>query len=97
MIVTSGTLPVIVNKNSAGILRIKGLEKYNYLRKVPENKTISSSLMMSESPRKEIQEIAKWIQSDAAEMVLSVSGHMYWFYKVRIPEVDWFLIEFVQD
>ncbi len=97
MVVTSETLPVSVNKNSFGILGIKGLEKFNYLRKAPENKTIAASLMMSESPRKEIQKIAKWIQSDAAETVLSVSGCMYRFYKVHISEVDWFLIEFVQD
>jgi hypothetical protein len=97
MVVTSETLPVSVNKNSFGILGIKGLEKFNYLRKAPENKTIAASLMMSESPRKEIQKIAKWIQSDTAETVLSVSGCMYRFYKVHISEVDWFLIEFVQD
>ncbi len=50
MIVTSETLPVSVNNNSAGILQIKGLEKYNYLRKAPENKIISSSLKMSKIP-----------------------------------------------
>lgn len=97
MIVTSETLPVSVNNNSAGILQIKGLEKYNYLRKAPENKIISSSLKMSKNPRNEIQRIAEWIQSDDAETVLSVSGSMFRFYKVLIPEVKWFLIEFVKD
>jgi hypothetical protein len=97
MMVTSGTLPVSVNKNSSGILGIKGLEKYNYLQKAPENKTIAFSLMMMENPREEIQRIAEWIQSDDSETVLPVSGHLYRFYKVSIPEVDWFLIEFVKD
>lgn len=97
MVVTAQTVPVTVNKNSAGILKIKGLEKYNYLKKVPENKSIPPSLMMSENPREEIRKIAEWIRSDAAETVLPVSGQAYRFYKVHIPEVDWFLIEFVQE
>jgi hypothetical protein len=97
MIVTAETIPVSVNNNSVGILQINGLEKYNYLKKAPENKIIASSLMMSKSPRNEIQRIAEWIQSDNAEKVLSISGDRYRFYKVLIPEVEWFLIEFVKD
>lgn len=97
IISTDQTVPICVNKNSAVILKIKGLEKYNYLQKAPENKAIAPERMMSESPRGEIRNIAEWIQSDAPETVLPVSGRNYRFFKVRIPEVGWFLIEFVQD
>lgn len=94
---TIRTVPVCVNKNSAAILRIKGLEKYNYLQKVPENKSIPPEWMMSENPRQDIRKIAQWLRSDSPEIVLPVSGRKYRFYKVYIPEVEWFLIEFIKD
>lgn len=93
MIVTHRTIPVAMNKNSYKILRIKGLEKYNYLRKEAENKSISSSLRMAKSESKDIRAIATWIMSPEKEINLSVYGRGYFFVKEEIPEIDWFLVE----
>ena len=93
MIVTSRTIPVAINKNCYQILKIKGLEKYNYLKKEPENKSISTRLMMSRSRSKDIRTIAQWILSPQKESTLAVFGRAYIFVKEKIPEVDWFLVQ----
>lgn len=94
MIVTGRTIPVAMNKNSFKILNIKGLEKYNYLKKEAENKSISSSLMMTKNPSKEIRSIAQWILSPEKKARLKVSGRTYTFLKEDLPEIGWFLVEF---
>ncbi len=93
MIVTSRTIPVAMNKNSLKILKIKGLERYNYLKKEAENKSISSSLMMTKSDSKDIRSIAAWMLSPENEITLKVSGEEYIFFKEDIPEIGWFLVE----
>lgn len=93
MIVTQDTIPVAINKNSFKILKIKGLEKYNYLKKEPENKSISSSLMMTENPSEEIRSISEWILSPEKEIALKVSGETYVFFKENIAETGCFLVE----
>ena len=93
MIVTRRTIPVAMNKNSLKILKIKGLEKYNYLKKEAENKSISLSLMMTKSDSKDIRSIAAWILSPENEITLKVSGEEYIFFKEDIPEIGWFLVE----
>lgn len=93
MIVTDSTIPVAMNKNSLKILRIKGLEKYNYLKKEAENKAISTSLRMTKSDSEDIRAIAEWILSPEKEIVLKVSNQKYSFIKQDIPEVGWFLVE----
>jgi len=94
MIVTRKTIPVAINKNGLQILKIKGLERYYYLNKEAENKSISSSLMMSKSNSKEIRSIAKWILSPENEITLEISGKKFIFLKEDIPEIGWFLVEF---
>jgi len=93
MIVTRRTIPVAMNKNSLKILKIKGLERYNYLKKEAENRSISSSLMMTKSDSKDIRSIADWILSPEKEITLKVSGEQYIFLKEYIPEIGWFLVE----
>jgi len=93
MIVTRRTIPVAMNKNSLKILKIKGLEKYNYLKKEAENRSISSSLMMTKSDSKDIRTIAAWILSPEKEVTLEVFGKKYIFLKEGIPEIGWFLVE----
>jgi hypothetical protein len=93
MIVTHRTIPVAINKNSSKILNIKGLEKYNYLKKEAENKSIPLSLMMINSTMADIRSIAKWIKSPQKEITLPVNGRQFIFYKEKIPEIGWFLIE----
>ncbi|MCF6248028.1 MAG: cache domain-containing protein [Desulfobacula sp.] len=93
MIVTGRTIPVAINKNSFNILRMKGLEKYNYLKKEPENRSISSSLMMTKNSSKDIQAIAAWITGPKKEIDLMIFGEEYSLIKEKIPEIGWFLIE----
>jgi hypothetical protein len=93
MIVTDKTIPVAINKNCAEILKLKGLEKYNYLKKEPENRSISTSLMMTKNTSKDIHAISQWILSPEKKALLPVFGRDYEFFKESLPEIGWFLIE----
>jgi hypothetical protein len=93
MIVTVSTIPVAMNQNSLKILAIKGLEKYHYLNKEAENKSISSSFKMSENPLPEIRAIADWIAGPEEKTTLLVAGETYLFIRKPIPEMGWFLVE----
>ena len=97
MIVTARTIPVAINKNSSRILKIKGLEKYNYLKKEAENQSISSSLMMTKSSSKDIRSIAQWILSSEKKTNLKILEKNYIFLKEELPEVGWFLIELIEN
>lgn len=96
MIVTGRTIPVAINKNSSRILRIKGLEKYNYLKKEPENRSISTSLMMTKNSSNDIRSIAQWVLSPEKKTTLNVFGKNYIFLKEELPEVGWFLVELIE-
>ena len=96
MIVTGRTIPVAINKNSSKILRITGLEKYNYLKKEAENRSISTSLMMKKSSSKDIRSIAQWILGSEKKTTLKIFGKNYILLKEDLPEIGWFLIELIE-
>lgn len=94
MIVTDTTIPVSVNKNSYTLLKTKGLENYNYLKKEAENKAICDSLKMTNNPNFDIRTIGQWIQAPEKEATVKISGQPFCFLKEKIPEINWYLVQF---
>ena len=91
-LVTDGMLLVAINKPCGQILKLKGLEKFDYLDKASFNLPVSSEYRLLQNESLPIRELAQRLQTQA-NFSCSLDGKNYQVCRAEIPEVKWYLVE----